>query len=87
MKEKVILLSHDTADGYDFMRDDVPLGKVYIIDRSQAQKMVWGKTDGRPNVERLTVPVYEPTGEIAGWLPLELFSAEHMTTLGGKVKC
>lgn len=74
--EEVILLRRDTLDGYDFILDEVPIGKIYTIDRSTAKLMKWGKTDGRPAVWRMTVNTFEH-GKFTGWLPLELFEEVH----------
>ncbi len=67
MIAKAVLVRRDTADGCSFMKDDVPLGKVYTVHAPGVEKPWLNRRDGlvTPRLSVLDV-------DSGGWMPAEL---------------
>lgn len=76
MNVTATLVARSTADGTEFIYEDVPLGKVYLIDLDSLRVGKWYCTARKDVVERETVALLSPDGEIEGWLPTELLKWE-----------
>lgn len=73
MKIAARLIARNSADGTDFIRDDVPLGKTYWIDTRLIREETWGKLPTGKITRRETVTIFDgPKGLPTGWLPTEL---------------
>ena len=78
MLHKARLISHDTKDGWDYIRDEIPLGKIYYVDVDSITTMQCGQIEN-PGVwvERALIRAYNTSeGGDGGWMPLELLKIE-----------
>lgn len=71
------LVKRDTGDGVDFIKNSVPIGKVYWINLETLRQGSWYKTSTGKTVLRQTVDTYDKTsGFKDGSLPTELLEWE-----------
>jgi hypothetical protein len=78
MRRKATLISRDTKDGWDYIRDEVPLGKVYYADMSTVALLLCENTAlSSKLVKRECVKVYDTLdGDEGGFMPMELLEIE-----------
>lgn len=77
MRVKAFLIARNTADGMDFVRDEVPLGKVYWIDPASIRDKEWVRSDRPGTIVRQVVKTYSgPKGMFTGFFPLELLKVK-----------
>ena len=70
------LVKRICADGPDFVKDEVPLGKTYEVSMPPVS-MRWGRErDGRMVVTH-RLSVFATTAESRGWMPFELFDLSY----------
>ena len=75
---KARLVSRNTKDGWDYIRDEIPLGKIYYVDLNSIGAVPWSQIEN-PGVWvwRKCIRVYNtPEGGDGGWMPLELLQIE-----------
>lgn len=78
MRQKATLTSRFTKDGWEVIRDEVPLGKVYYVDLESVTTLQHGQVE-RPGQwkDRECILAYNtPEGGEGGYLPLELLKIE-----------
>lgn len=76
MTLKARLIARDAADGTNFIRDDVPLGREYLIETSSIGTRPWGVLGKTGDVMRITVWAESIDGSGGGYMPMELLDVE-----------
>ncbi len=81
MLHKATLISRDLKNGWDFIRDEVPLGKIYYVDLNKITELTFGRVDPVPQTIRLSCVLAFDTPEggacgYHGYLPLEVLKIE-----------
>ena len=68
------LISHSTKDGWDVMKDDIPIGKEYKVDDSTITEMLHGieSETGLKMKQRECIMILNKNDEADGYMPLEL---------------
>jgi len=69
------LIARNTADGTDFVFDDVPLGKTYWVEMDTAHNAKWERS-GKVVVRYSAVCYDSEHGYEGGMMPLELLRPE-----------
>lgn len=78
MRKKAILIDRNLKNGWDFIRDEVSLGKIYYVDLDFTAKMEFGRR-GNPLAHAALdcVMAYDNLqGGYGDYLPLELLRIE-----------
>lgn len=78
MLQRAALVTRNTKNGFDFIRDDVPLGKTYWVDLGSAKIVGWGRRE-RPGEVFYYECIYArdgPEDTNGGYMPLELLEVE-----------
>jgi hypothetical protein len=78
MRRKATLISRETKDGWDWIKDEVPLGKVYYADAEDTAILGFRKRKDPETTTRVVcVKVYDtPDGDGGGYFPRELLKIE-----------
>jgi len=78
MRRRATLVSRMTGDGWDVIKDDVPLGKVYYVEIESAVTLLHGNSDHpKEMIPRLCVMTYDqPQGGDGGYMIAELLKIE-----------
>jgi hypothetical protein len=78
MLNKATLISRDLKNGWDLIREEIPLGKVYYVDLQDIVKLECGRKQSPFTVVLVDcIMAYDhPSGGYRAYMPLELLRVE-----------